>query len=330
MNQKIYHIHTQIHQRALDTSVRYKNTEVELIEALEQVEHHLVHLRYGHSSLFQYSIHELKLSESVTYNLIAVMRKTKEIPQLKAEIKAGNITLSNARKIAPVITPQNQDEWLSKASTLSQRQLEKEIVKIRPLSAVPERASYVTEERVKLELGLSEENLFALRKAQDLVSQSRSTTASLEDTLVTMTEFYLQHKDPLIKAQRVAVKKSTSNEITAEATAEITREVETETNITTDEIITAKIARRHVTSSPVAIQVHRTGRSPVPANILHQVNLRDRRQCTFSNSEGQNCKQTRWTEIHHLIPVANGGQNTLENLITFCSAHHRFIHSRRG
>src|ERR1700752_5329195 len=119
-------IHVQIHQRAVDISSRYKRLESELIEILEQVENHKVYLHYHHSSLFKYGVEELKLSESVIYRLITVMRKSREIPQLKAEISAGNITLGNATRIASILTSENQSEWLAKASELSQRQLEKE------------------------------------------------------------------------------------------------------------------------------------------------------------------------------------------------------------
>mgnify|MGYP001581576745 CR=1 FL=1 len=145
----------QIHQRALDVSMRYKRAEAELIEVLQQVEQHRVFLKKGHASMFLYVIKELRLSESVAYNLITVSRKAREVPELKIEIQNGTITLSNARKIVPILNSANKSEWLIKASKLSHRQLEKEVVNIRPQLATPERATYITPTRVKLELGLS-------------------------------------------------------------------------------------------------------------------------------------------------------------------------------
>ncbi|MGK5086293.1 hypothetical protein WDW86_01945 [Bdellovibrionota bacterium FG-2] len=100
----------QIHRRALEVSVRYKRAEGELLEILEQVDRHRVYLEHGHSSLFLYVIHELRLSESVAYNLIVVMRKAREVPELKTLIATGAITMSNARKITPVLTTQNKTE----------------------------------------------------------------------------------------------------------------------------------------------------------------------------------------------------------------------------
>ena len=35
---------------------------------------------------------------------------------------------------------------------------------------------------------------------------------------------------------------------------------------------------------------------------------------------------TRFVDVHHLRPRSEGGKNTLENLITLCTAHHRATH----
>ena len=282
----------QIHERALEVSARYKRAEADLIEILQQVEQHRVFVERGYSSLFQYVVKELGLSESVTYNLISVARKAREVPELKAELQKGTITLSNARKIAPVLTMENRAEWLQKASDLSQRQLEKEIVRVRPQTATPERATYVTPTRVSLNLGLSEKSMLELRRVQDLVSQSKRRPVSLEEVVEELSREYLERHDPAEKAKRHVVKKGFPTESV---------------------------------KTPVARQV-RKDRTPIPATILHRVNFRDQRRCTFTNSRGEKCNQTRWIEIHHKTPVSKGGTNDLENLVTLCSVHHDWVH----
>ncbi|OYZ10966.1 MAG: hypothetical protein B7Y39_19920, partial [Bdellovibrio sp. 28-41-41] len=44
--------------------------------------------------------------------------------------------------------------------------------------------------------------------------------------------------------------------------------------------------------------------------------------------DGSICGQSRWVHFHHIQPVANGGENTAENLVTLCSSHHRLWHSQ--
>jgi hypothetical protein len=174
-------------------------------------------MKRGHPSLFAYVVGELGLSESVALNLITVARKSREVPELKARIAQGAITLSNARKIAPVLSAANQDEWLTKAATLSNRQLEKEVVKIRPEIATPERATYVSASRLKLELGLPEAEMIKLRRVQDLLSQARGKPVSLEEAIIAMTGEYLHRHDPVEKAQRIIAKKGIQKPESVEA-----------------------------------------------------------------------------------------------------------------
>ncbi len=66
----------------------------------------------------------------------------------------------------------------------------------------------------------------------------------------------------------------------------------------------------------------------VPSSKLKKAVLRrDGRRCTFTAPDGRRCDSTRWLDVHHKIPRANGGGNEPENLVTLCSAHHRHLHS---
>ncbi len=297
----------QIHQRALELSTRYKKAEAELLEILDQVDRHRVYLEQGHSSLFLYAVRGLGLSEGVAYNLITVARKARAVPEIKSMIAEGSLTLSNARRITPVLTPQNKKEWLEKAATLSQRQLEKEVAKVRPQSATQESASYVSETRVKLEVGLFEKDMLALRRVQDLLSQTRGRAVSLEETLVAMTGEYLKRFDPVRRAKRQIAKNG------SDSAPQVIQPV-------SSQAIEPEKTRKKTTK-------HVTGRVPIPAPLLHQVRLRDQGRCTYTPDNGKRCNQSRWIEIHHKIPVSEGGGNTLENLTTFCSAHHDWTHA---
>src|SRR5581483_10293671 len=197
----------KIHQSALLAAREFKQAELKLLEALLEVEKSSVHLRKGFSSLFHYAVQSLGLSEAVAYNAISVARKIREIPELKSEV--AELGISKTRKIVSVLTKENQSEWSSKAKTLSSRSLEKAVAKVNPRMATPEVARYVSEKRLDLRLGVDEELMLKLRRAQDQVSQSSGRPASLEDTLKEAICFYLHHKDPLERAKRVIAKKGT-------------------------------------------------------------------------------------------------------------------------
>ena len=192
----------EIHEKALAAARRFKAAEVELIEVLQLVGEHRVFYHYKFNSLFQYAVQALSLSEEVAYIYINVSRKAAQVPRLKEEIAAGRITVSKAKTISSVLTPENQEHWLEIARTKSKRQVEREVALASPRHAVREKAVYRSGGYVELKLGVPEGLMLKFRHVQDLVSQSKQSHASLVETLEAMTELYLAKKDPLEKAKR--------------------------------------------------------------------------------------------------------------------------------
>ncbi|MCB0384013.1 MAG: HNH endonuclease [Bdellovibrionales bacterium] len=211
-----------IHHQALQASAKYKSAEIDLINILDQVDQHKVYLRYGYSSLFQYGVQCLGLSESTTYSLIAVTRKSREVPELKEEIKNGQLTLSKAKRITSVINQENKEQWLELAKTSTQAKVEREVAKVNPQEARRGRMTFVHPQneiqekvaikqepnavRVQLQVGISEKLMIKMRRVQDLVSQKSQRPATLEETLAAMLELFLEKQDPLEKAKRQLIR----------------------------------------------------------------------------------------------------------------------------
>ena len=58
----------------------------------------------------------------------------------------------------------------------------------------------------------------------------------------------------------------------------------------------------------------------VPWRIAHALRLRDG-GCRFPG-----CDRQRWTDAHHIRHWADGGETSLDNLVTLCRFHHRSLH----
>lgn len=140
-----------------------------MIDILQKIDDQKIFLRLQYSSLFDYAVKALKLSEANASNFITVARKSKTVPELKNAIIAGEITVSKARKITPVITAQNQKYWIDLAKNLPKAKLEQEVAKVMPETAVQERMRFVAASRIELKVGLSEALTEKLKRAQDLV-----------------------------------------------------------------------------------------------------------------------------------------------------------------
>lgn len=283
-----------IHKKALEVASRFKQAEADLILILQEVEIARVFIKLGYTSLFSYCVQALGLSESVAANFITVARKAREVPVLQAAIQTGSLPVSKARKITPVLTLANQDEWVEKAKLLPSRRLEAEVARVLPREATPERMKFVSEERLEFRLGISKKLQERLERVRDLESQRTGKAVSFEEAIEVMTEVYLESKDPIERAERV-----------------MKRRTEISVN-DADACVTVTCPAPH---------------EAIPAIQRHQVQLRDGGRCTEIGAQGQRCESRRWLDVHHIRPRSEGGGNGLENLTTLCSAHHRMEHA---
>lgn len=297
-----------LHERALGAAKSFRQAEAELMESLIAIDRAKVFLRVGYPSLFRYATEALGLSEAVAYCAITVARKAEQIPALRLAVNSGELGLSKAKKVVSVLDPKksldDHTSWVEKAVLLPSRKLERAVAAENPQEAIPEKAVYKSAKRLELMLGVSEEILLDFRKAQDRVSGAKSRAASLEETLHEVLRFYLEREDPEERAKRVITRKGF---VTSERPQENIANSSTQTLLVT---------------GPVTRPI----RTTIPAALLHQVRFRDRDSCQFQMPDGNPCGTRRWIEIHHRLPVSEGGENALTNLISLCSAHHRAHH----
>jgi len=185
-----------LHEKGILFAVQLRKMEKCLIELLLPIEKTKGYLGLGYASLFRYCVGAFGLSEAQAYTFIAIARKSEEVPELNLAVQSNQVTVSNARRLVAVITPENKDEWLKKAKTLSQRALEVEVVKEKPKEAIREGVRPVAQNLFEIRMGISEETRKKLERAKEIVS------ADHEALLNEVLTFYLRHKDPIEKARR--------------------------------------------------------------------------------------------------------------------------------
>jgi hypothetical protein len=284
-----------LNETALSLAQDYLQTEAALLEVLSQIEKRRAYLDFGCGDLFSYCVERLKLSRAQAYYFLKVARKSEEVPALKAAVAKGTLSLSQARRIVPVLTPENAASWIEKAATLKQPALELEVAKASPRGQIHERLRPVAPELCDFRCGVTPEFMQAFLEIQDLVSKSKRAPASMPETLEAMKEVYLEKHSPVRRAERAQRRVSCRKQ--------------------NPPLRAAKIDGK---------------RTAVRAEVLHQVALRDRGRCCFRSRDGHQCTQTRWTDVHHIIAVSEGGGHSIDNLITYCSAHHHELHRMAG
>ena len=79
----------------------------------------------------------------------------------------------------------------------------------------------------------------------------------------------------------------------------------------------AATSRPRVSTLPVG------GTRHIPASVKREVWARDEGRCTFVGHEGQ-CGERGLLQFHHVIPYADGGPATAENIQLRCAAHNQY------
>ncbi|MCM2281197.1 MAG: HNH endonuclease, partial [Bdellovibrionaceae bacterium] len=146
--------------------------------------------------------------------------------------------------------------------------------------------------------------------------QSRGKAMNLDETIQAIGEFFLERKDPVRRAERA--EKRTQAKQDAEKNS---NEAMTVVTGASDEPVT----RQENSEKQAGDHGHR--RRTLPARVQHEVQRRDQGRCQFRLASGEICGERRWVDLHHRVPVASGGADSVENLVTVCRSHHGVVHA---
>ncbi|MBW7876939.1 MAG: HNH endonuclease, partial [Candidatus Cloacimonetes bacterium] len=213
------------------------------------------------------------------------------------------VGLAKLRKVSSVITSENKSEWIEKSKKLSCRELEKEVAKVSTYKPRRDFWQRINSDYFRLSIDTTEGFKALTERAQDVFCKKSQSNKTLTEVFEWALNQALAKHDPLIKAERAKAKQS----VTAKKSTPGSKPDPTNQSVTQDAGSTDN------------------KREPIPQHILNQVVLRDRGRCSFQK-HGRRCHHRRYLDIHHIKPVQDGGQNTVENLTTLCEMHHIYLH----
>lgn len=196
---KLTPVQSSIHERAVKISTKYLCAERGLIDVLADVERTRLHRNFDCPSLFRYAVDVLGLSEGISYALISIARKSREVPQLKT------LSVSKANRIVSIINKENAAELIRFAKSHTQKEIEFEVARRNPKAASRDRLKPISEDLVEMTNTVSKDFLTKLKRAQSLEAQ-KGHSARIADVLEAVVDKYLFHEDPVAKAARAAAK----------------------------------------------------------------------------------------------------------------------------
>ena len=195
----------QIHEKAKTLALDYLRTEGELLLILMEMRRQRVFPELGYSGIFEYCERALNLSRAQSYYFKTVAEASEKVPELKVAVTQGELTLSEARRIAPVITAENHPHWIEQAKTLNQTALERAVTEANPKAHTKERIRPVAKGLSELKVPMDEETLENIACLKDLLSQKQKRAATLADVIAWAAKVTRDKFDPVRKMQRAKV-----------------------------------------------------------------------------------------------------------------------------
>jgi hypothetical protein len=189
-------------EKAKGLAVDYLRTEGLLLTVLVEMRRRRLFAVLNYSGIFDYCERRLNLSRAQAFYFKTVAEKSEEVPEIKQAVVQGELTLSQARRIAPVITKENHEEWIGKAKSLPQKELEREVTAVNPKAHVQEKIRPVAKEISELKVPVdaaTEDNLAALK---DILSQKLGKPATLAQVVAWAAQVTRAKFDPVKKAER--------------------------------------------------------------------------------------------------------------------------------
>jgi len=296
-----------------------------LVAALAEFDARGLYLGQGCSSMFTYCTQVLHLAEHAAYNRIEAARAARRFPMILTWLAGGRLHLSAIRLLAPHLTEANHQALLDEASHKSKREVEQIVARLQPRVDVPS---------VVRKLPSKETHLPAVPPPR--ITAAHVDTVPLVNDVATPCA--AQSGSPARpKTEPLAPGRYKVQFTIAQETYQKLRRVQDllshrvpNGDLATifDRALTLLLA--NVEKSKIATTGRpRTGTGwatrsrHVPAAIRRAVWKRDEGRCRFEGPAGR-CSDTGFLEFHHVVPYADGGTTTIDNIELRCAAHNRY------
>ena len=293
------------------------------------------HLRLGYASFNEYTERLFGYGPRLTQEKLRVAEALEELPETARDLQTGTISFSHARELTRVATPSTEQEWLQVARGRTVREVEHLVSGHRP-GSLPDDVPDPDLKRHVLRLDLSGEVFATFREAMAKVRRDAGESLDDDAAILLLCRQVLEGpKDPGRSNYQVAL---TVCERCRRATQQGRGEL---IEVGPEVLEMAECDGQHIghVHDHAAVRAHvggstdtdarahvgaisRRATQAVPPKLRRAVARRDGGKCCVPG-----CRHAVFTDVHHLVPRSEGGEDSLDNLATFCGAHHRAIHA---
>ncbi|MPY86824.1 MAG: hypothetical protein GEU99_02785 [Luteitalea sp.] len=331
-----------------------------LIASLASLDRRRLYLAEGHGSLFGYGTQALHLSEAAAYKRITVARAVQRFPMILDRLAEGTVSLATVSLLAAHLTVENHLALLDEVRHRSKREVEEVVARLQPRADVPSTVRRLPTPKSPppppppppTAAGRTTESP-VMRADTTLVEPppspaSTSSPATPDRTCSPIVDASAMADTRAAGAYCGQAANAHSGTVTplAPARYKLTVTIGEETY---EKLRAAQDLLRHIipngdlavlldraltvllrevaktklaaTDTPRAGRALAPGSRHIPATVKRVVWERDSGQCAFVSSGGHRCAERGQLEFHHVVPYANGGDASVENLELRCKRH---------
>jgi 5-methylcytosine-specific restriction endonuclease McrA len=323
-----------------------RETSVDILHHLNEIERRSLHLRLGYPSLFAYCTGHLRYSESAAARRVHAARCLRRFPRVGPLLQSGEINLMTLGLVANILTEATLDQWLDRIRGKTQREVEAIAATVRAPITLRDRARLVhvavptvaplpltptspaSAEAPKSSMPMFTSSPHASSQPATppepgafVNSSTNSQTGGKQSStpVATQPKVYIQFlADQSFMAKYRIAASILSNKLT-KLTFESVFVALIEEFIRRHEPAERHLRRERADTRPRFA----ADRIPVPLRTRDAVFTRDRGRCTYVGSDGKRCNETIRLHVDHIKPVARGGTNDISNLRLLCARHNQ-------
>jgi len=293
-------------------------TTVRIVAHLAEIDVRKLYVPAGYPSMYEFCVGELGMSEDAACNRLDAARKCREFPCLFEALADGRLSLSALRELSPHLTATNIQAVLAQASRLRRHELRLLVARLFPRVEVMRLDDGVTALGPVAPVPAAGSSMAITPMGTDLSAPARidppapktlnplsPNRFALEITISEETEKRLRYFQSLVGAHR-----------------DIADVIDRALVIAIPRVERRKFA---ATSRPRPGRARSLEARSIPAEVQRTVWLRDEGRCTFVGPGGHRCTSRGGSvEFDHLLPVALGGEATIENVRLLCRPHNQY------
>jgi 5-methylcytosine-specific restriction endonuclease McrA len=282
-----------------------------LLAYLGEVEERRLDLQSACSSLFDFCLRRLGMSDDEACRRVAATRLVRRFPLALGMIARGEIHLTGLLMLREHLTAEGGEQLLRAAAGKSKSELQQLLAELFPRPDVPASIQPLTGSMASPGPGGPGPTETAMSSG---AHASRSRIEPLAPARYRL-EFTAspELKDKLERAADLMRHTNPSGELSVL--------VERALDLLLVKLEKQRLAK--VTRTRDGALRSSTRRGYVPRAVRREVFERDGERCTFVDPSGRRCESRTWLELDHRVPRALRGADDVSNLSVRCRAHNR-------